>query len=436
MVIGIRRADKNDWEKRVPLIPEDVKYLNEKFGIKTLIQPSKIRAFADELYIAVGADVVEDINNANTIFAVKEIPLDFYQKDKTYIFFSHTIKGQEYNMPLLKKMMELRCNLIDYERIVNEANRRLIFFGKYAGIAGMIETLHALGQKFKLNGYQTPLGKIKQAYKYDSIEEAKKELTEIGNQISSEGISKELQPMVVGFAGYGNVSQGAQEIFDLLPIVKIKPGDLHKLEQLFEEEKTSRLFKVIFEEKDLVKPKEGTFELQDYYDHPEKYEGIFEKYIPQLTSLVNCIYWTEKYPRLVTKDFLKSSSYSNSKKKLSVIGDISCDIGGSIEITSKSTEPGDANYTYFPSSDDYKDGVQKDGITVMAVDNLPCEFPKESSEEFSSTLKNYVHEIVTSDFNQPFEELSLSYPIKKALILHRGELTKEYLYLNKYLAKE
>ena len=108
MIIGIRRADKNKWEKRVPLIPEDVRYLKNKFGIHTLIQPSNIRAYKNEDYKIAGAEVVENIHKANTIFAVKEIPLHFYRKNKTYIFFSHTIKGQDYNMPLLKKMMKLQ----------------------------------------------------------------------------------------------------------------------------------------------------------------------------------------------------------------------------------------------------------------------------------------------------------------------------------------
>jgi alpha-aminoadipic semialdehyde synthase len=184
-----------------------------------------------------------------------------------------------------------------------------------------------------------------------------------------------------------------------------------------------------------VKPKIGSFELQDYYDHPEKYESRFEQYIPYLTVLVNCIYWSLDYPRLVAKNYLHSDEYLNSNKKLIMIGDISCDINGSIEITNKVTEPGDAFYTYFPNDDDYKNGVEKNGITIMAVDNLPCEFPKESSAEFSSVLKNYVHEIANTDFNKTFDELTISFPIKKALILHRGELTKDYLYLNQFLTK-
>jgi saccharopine dehydrogenase (NAD+, L-lysine-forming) len=150
---------------------------------------------------------------------------------------------------------------------------------------------------------------------------------------------------------------------------------------------------------------------------------------------VNCIYWTNRYPRLVTKKYVTSVDYLNSKQKLMVVGDISVDVDGAIEITYKATDPGNAFYTYQPANDKFEDGIQKDGITIMAVDNLPCEFPKESSKEFSSILRNYVYEIVNEDFNKPFEELSLSNPIKKALILQNGELTKDYQYLKKYLKK-
>jgi alpha-aminoadipic semialdehyde synthase len=338
-------------------------------------------------------------------------------------------------MPLLKKMMELKCNLIDYERIVDESNRRLIFFSRYAGIAGMVETLHAFGQKLKFKGFHTPFEKIRQAYQYESIEEIVKDLNEIGNKIKSHGIPEGIQPLVIGVAGYGNVSKGSQEIIDILPVKEISPADLHNLNHLSKDELSKNLFKVLFKEEDLVRAKEGNFHLQDYYDHPEKYVGKFEEYLPYLTIVVNSIYWTDRYPRLVTKNFLKSNDYLRSDQKLMVIGDISCDINGAIEITYKTTDPGNAFFTYYEKSDTFEDGILKDGITIMAVDNLPCEFPKEASKEFSSVLKNFVYEITNADFSKSFDDLSLSYPIKKALILQQGELTKDYLYLNKFLTK-
>lgn len=431
-IIGIRREDKNEWERRVPLVPGDVKELKEKYGIKTVVQPSKIRTFRDEEYENAGAEINENLSEAGVILAVKEIPRHLFEKNKTYVFFSHTIKGQPYNMDMLKQMMSLKCNLIDYERILNEKNQRLIFFGQYAGLAGMIETLHAYGQKIKLQGYDTPLAKIKQAYNYNSLEEAKKEIEKIGEEIDENGFPVELSPIVVGFAGYGHVSRGAQEIFNLLPHKVISGHILEEMHENFSSD-NHNFYKVVFAEEDMVKPKQGDFELQDYYRHPEKYESRFETYLPYLNILVNCIYWTEDYPRFVTKKYLKNETILKSNLPLKVIGDITCDINGSIEITHKATMPDHPTYTYFAEDDRFEDGTQRTGVTVMAVDNLPCEFPKESSKEFSSVLKNFVNDMISADFKQDIDRLKLPYPLKQGLILHKGELTKEYLYMNEFI---
>ncbi|UCH93330.1 MAG: hypothetical protein JSV88_24055 [Candidatus Aminicenantes bacterium] len=433
-VIGIRREDKNQWERRAPLIPNDVRELKEKYGIKTIVQPSKIRIFTAEEYKNAGAEINEDLSQAKTVLAIKEIPPHLLEKNKTYAFFSHTIKGQPHNMPMLKRMMELKCNLIDYERVMNEKNLRLIFFGRYAGLAGMVETLHAFGQKLKLQGHHTPLEKIKQAFEYSSLEEAKKEIEAIGEEINEHGLPVELAPNVVGFAGYGNVSRGAQEIFNLLPHKVISAHILNEMYENFSEDNFN-FYKVVFNEEDMVRTrnKDEQFGLQDYYDHPEKYESRFELFLPYLDILVNCIYWTEDYPRFVTKEYLKNQTILRSNLTLKVIGDISCDINGSVEITYKPTMPDNPTYTYFAKDDRYEDGTQRTGVTVMAVDNLPCEFPRASSREFSSILKNFVNDIVSEDFNKGVDQLKLPYPLKKALILHKGQLTNDYLYMNKFI---
>lgn len=431
-IIGIRREDKNQWERRVPLIPDDVKELKEKYGIKTIIQPSKIRIFPDEEYVKAGAEINEDLGAASLVLAVKEIPVSLFQKNKTYVFFSHTVKGQDYNMGMLKHMMNLKCNLIDYERVVNEKNQRLIFFGKYAGLAGMIETLHAYGQKLKLQGYDTPLEKIKQPYEYGTVENAKKEIAAIGNEIDEVGLPVELAPIVFGFAGYGNVSRGAQEIFDLLPHKVISANILNEMYENFSMDNLN-FYKVVFSEDDMVTPKQGDFVLQDYYDHPENYTPVFEQYLSRLEVLVNGIYWAEAYPRPVTKEYLKNETVLKSNLKLKVIGDISCDIDGGIEITHKITKPDMPTFTYFANEDRFEDGTQRLGVTVMAVDNLPCEFSRASSRAFSSVLKEYVDNIVSTDFKTGFENLALSSPMRKALVLHNGEFPPDYKYMKEFL---
>jgi len=433
-VIGIRREDKNEWERRTPLIPSDVKELKEKYGIKTIVQPSKIRIYTDEEFKNAGAEINEDLSEASVVLAVKEIPISLFQQKKTYVFFSHTIKAQPYNMPMLKHMANLQCNLIDYERVVNEKNQRLIFFGKYAGLAGMIDTLHAFGQKLKLQGYSTPLERIKKSYEYKDLQEAEKEIKEIGEEINENGFPPELAPIVFAFTGYGNVSRGAQEIFNLLPFKAMSPEILFEMHENFTAD-NYHFYKIVFSEEDLVRPKdhEATFDLQDYYKHPEKYESKFEKYLPYINVLVNGIFWNESYPRFVRKEYLDNEAVLSSNLPLQVIGDISCDIDGSIEITTHSTKPDKPTYTYFPGENRYEEGTHRLGVTVMAVDNLPCEFSKESSQAFSAALKDFVNDMVTEDFNASYENLKLPYPLKTALVLHQGTLTPEYEHLKEHI---
>jgi alpha-aminoadipic semialdehyde synthase len=335
-------------------------------------------------------------------------------------------------MELLKRLMALKCNLIDYERIVNEKSQRLIFFSTHAGYAGMIETLVAFGQKMKLKGFDSPLAQIKQAFEYQSLEDAKEHIKQISCQISEKGLPEAFSPLVVGFAGDGNVSLGAQEIMDLLPIKEILPCHLDGIRNQKDVDRHT-IYKVIFREQDMVKPLSGEFELQDYYDHPEKYESTVEQHLPMLDILVNCIFWTEKYPRLITKDYLKAQAVSQADSNLSVIGDISCDIEGSIEITKEATMPDQACYTYFAETDTFEEGIPAKGITVMAVDNLPCEFSKGSSMFFSNVLKEFANDIVCADFGKSFDDLDLPYPIKKALILHNGQFTTDYTFMEKFI---
>jgi saccharopine dehydrogenase (NAD+, L-lysine-forming) len=433
-IIGIRREDKNEWERRVPLVPADVRWLKETHGIRTIIQPSAIRTFSDDEYRRAGAEVSDDLSRAGAVFAVKEIPASLFQEGKTYVFFSHTIKGQEYNLPMLKTLAARRCNLIDYERVLNEKNQRLIFFGRYAGLAGMLDTLHGFGMKQQARGIDSPFARIRQAYQYASLEEAKAAVEAVGAEIDERGFPQELCPLVVGFAGYGNVSRGAQEIFDLLPHKVLSAEALVEMIDNFSSD-TLNLVKVVFSEDDMVRPLQGTFDLQDYYARPERYESQFENYLPLLSVLVNCIYWTEKYPRLVSKEYLKNRTVMESTPRLQVIGDISCDINGSIEITREATKPDAAYYTYFAEEDRFADGVQPLGVTVMAVDNLPCEFPRESSIEFSSVLREFVPGIVAADFDRATEELELPQPIRKALVLHQGVFAPEYRYMNEFIKK-
>ena len=426
-IIGIRREDKNIWERRVPLIPEHVKKLKEEHGIETIIQPFERRAFLDKEYEEAGAIVKEDLSECPTVFAVKEIPIKLLQQDKVYIFFSHTIKGQDYNMPLLQKIMDLNCTLIDYEVIKDDKGRRLVFFGKYAGLAGMIDAIHGYGLRLKELGFTTPLLKIKPAYEYHSVDEAKAHIAEVGEEIKANGLPEEKAPYVFGFMGYGNVSNGAQDVFDVLPHKVITPEELKNLD-----DKSNNIFyKVVFKEEHMVEPKnpEDTFELYDYFNNPHKYKSKFEEYIPYLSLIVNAIYWTEDSPRFLTKEYFKSVK----DRKLDVICDITCDINGAVEFTVKSTESDNPAYVYNPEDDSITDGYAGDGILDIAVDNLPTELPRNSSIEFSNSLNQFVPGIVNADLTKSFDEVDFPPEIKRAVIVYKGELTKDFKYLEEFL---
>ncbi len=434
MKIGIRREDKSKWERRVVLIPEHVTLLKEKYGIHTVLQPSEIRIFTDEMYRKAGAIVQEDLSECPVVFGVKEMPSSFFLPGKTYVFFSHVIKGQLHNMPMLQRLMDLKCNLIDYEKIVNDKGQKLIFFGRHAGLAGMVDSLWAFGQRLKFEGLHTPFERVRKAYEYDSMEETKEALRKIGKEVSERGIPDDICPLVVGFTGYGNVSKGAQEILDCFPFIELTPEELLTLQKKNNISK-NHLYKVIFKEKDIVTPKDASknFELQDYFTYPEKYKSQFAQYIPHITILMNCIYWSLGSPRLVTKEALKQLSADGQQLKLKVIGDISCDIEGSIEITGKITEPDNPTFIYDPLKDEIMDGNEGNGVIVVARDNLPCEIPKEASTSFGEALVDFVPNLLAAHSSGKLDVMELPKEFQTALILHDGNLTKDYTYLKKFL---
>lgn len=435
-MIGIRREDKSKWEARVPLTPQDVARLSREHGLAFQVQTSPIRVFRDEEFRAVGAEVAERLTESRIIIGVKEIPAAFFEPGKTYVFFSHTIKRQPYNMPMLRRIVELGCTLIDYERIVDDQGRRLVFFGRYAGLAGMIDALWALGQRLKLEGVDNPFTAVRRAYEYRNLEHAKAEIGALGERIRTAGLPAGLRPLIVAFTGYGHVSQGAQEIYDLLPVREIRPHEMATAPAAANE-----CYQVVFREEDLVAPVAagGRFELQDYYQHPEKYRSTFFSYVPHMQMLVNCIYWEAKYPRLLTCAQLRelfdvghggpTLRGGSQRPRLRVIADISCDIEGSIECTVRPTEPGEPAYVYEPRTGQVHDGLAGDGPVILAVDILPCELPADASAYFGRTLSPYLPALAGADFDRPLAESGLPAELQRATIVYKGKLTEPYRYL-------
>ena len=427
--IGIRHEDKYELERRTPITPEHIAELRKKRPVEFLVQTSEKRVFRDEEYERAGAAITNSLDDCDVVFGVKEMPADIFRKNTAYIFFSHVIKGQPYNMPMLKSLMDAGATLIDYEKIENDAGRRLIFFGRYAGLAGMINSLWTTGQRLKELGFDTPLGGLKQAYQYTSLKEAKDAVRSAGRSLEKRGMPDELDPFVIAVTGAGNVAMGALEILNLLPCQEITAQQLKDGDFISD----TGLAAINLTVNDYIEHKRtGDFELMHYIDHPEEYQSKIESYLPRIDLFVNGLYWDERYPRLVTKKWLKRQ-HSNQELRLKVIGDVTCDIHGSIECTETATPIEEPVFMYNIESDTFQYGFEGEGIAVMAVDILPSELPKDSSEHFSSSLMPFLYEIANADFTAPLSELDLSDALKRALIVYRGELTPNFEYLRAYL---
>ena len=433
--IGIRLEDMYAWERRTPLTPDDAQRLQTGEGLEIVVQSSAKRAYTDDEYRSAGIPVVASLDDCPLIIGIKEIPNDQLAADKNYVYFSHTIKGQPYNMAMLQRLLDLNCTLIDYERIVDDGGRRLIFFGNFAGLAGMIDTLWALGQRLDHQGIRTPFAEIRRALDYRDLDDAKNHIARIGDTIRRDGLPEQVAPLVIGIAGYGNVSKGAQEILDLLPVEQIEPEELSGVHASSRLGRTV-IGKVVFEERHMAMPADPDqpFDLQTYYSHPERFRGRFETFLDELDVLVNCIYWEPRYPRLVTREHLRSRLESG-ELRLKVIGDITCDIEGSIEATVRATEPDNPVYVFDPRTGEAVDGVEGEGTVVMAVEILPTELPRESSSFFSRILAGLLPGLAAADLDKPIEQSGLPPELQRAVICHRGRLASAYTYLQEHLTQ-
>lgn len=430
-VIGIRLEDKSRWERRVPIVPADVARLRAESKLRFCVQPSPIRVYGDDDYRRAGAEIVEDLTQAKVVFSVKEVPMAKLAPGKTYAFFAHVIKGQAHNMPLLQRVLDLGITLIDYERISDENGHRLVKFGFEAGQAGMIDTFWALGQRLHQEGIETPFASIRQAYEYHDLAEVRVQLEKVAQKIRHQGVGTPDGPLVVGFTGRGSVSQGAQQIFDLLPHELVEPEQLAEVQ--FRPER-DRLFKVVFDKWHLAEPIETghPFHEQEYLRHPERYRERLPHFLPFLTVLVNGIYWTDRFPRFVPKSAI-DRLWRQGERRLRVIGDITCDIDGAVELTYKSTQPDQPTFIYDPETQAYQDGLEGPGLVILAVDNLPCELPKDASDQFSRSLAEFIPAIAKANYQVAFEELELPPEVHKAVIAHRGQLAPGYQYLRDHL---
>ncbi|KAI8992221.1 Saccharopine dehydrogenase-domain-containing protein [Pilobolus umbonatus] len=432
--LGIRRENKSRWERRSALSPEDVKKLIDETGTTVYIQPSTKRIFPDHVFEQHGAVLTEDLSKADIILGIKEIPVDALQKDKTYIFFSHTHKGNENNKPMLQSTVDKNIRLIDYELMKDETGKRLVAFGEFAGNAGMIDTFYGMGHRFLGLGYNTPFLYTSMAHAYPNLVEARLALNRMGEKITKDGTPKDFGPLIYAFTGSGNVNKGALDIFKEVPHEFVPVEDLQKIVN-DKNPNLKKIYGVQLDLNDYLEHKSTSkFEsYNDYITNPHNYQSTFhQKVAPYVNSVVTGAYWDDRYPRLLTNEQLKDIEILKKKGvikkgKMMNLADIVCDVRGAFECLSHSTNVEDGFFYYDAIEDKIHQNVEGHGIQVMGIDILPAEIPLESSQYFSSKLYPLVKEMVGQAPYPPSEELS---PIlRNAMITDQGQLTAEHAHL-------
>jgi alanine dehydrogenase len=397
--IGIIREGKVPPDHRVPLTPNQCKTIQTLYpNVEIIVQPSPVRAYKDEAYSAQGIRLNEDLSECDIIMGVKEVNIEDLIPDKKFIFFSHTIKKQPYNRNLLRAILEKKIQLIDYEVIKNKQNKRIIGFGRYAGIVG---TYNA----FRTFGLKKGLFDIKPAYKCRDRKEMEAEMANIVLPSDTK----------IVLTGYGRVGHGAREVIDLLPIKEVSPEEF--LKQKFTEPVFTQLEVEDYYGRIDAKP----FVKAEFYSNPELFQSTFKRYITEADVYIPCHFWSNKSPFIVTKE-----DFRNPNLKLSVVADISCDIDGPIACTIRPSKIADPIYGYNPITEKEDDFMNPGVIAVMAVDNLPCELPLDASEDFGNELmRNVLPVLLKSDPDHIIERAS-----ETSL---EGKLTEHFSYLQAYL---
>jgi saccharopine dehydrogenase (NAD+, L-lysine-forming) len=397
--LGVIREGKVPPDFRVPLTPKQCKSIELLYpNVKVQVQKSPIRTFKDEEYAALGIELVDSLEECDIIFGVKEVQIADLIPNKTYFFFSHTIKKQPYNRALLQTILDRKIRLVDYEVIKDKSNKRIIGFGRYAGIVGCYNA-------FLTYGLKTGTYEIKPAHLCHDRKEVEEEMKKIV-------LPKNFKVVLTGF---GRVGHGAKEIIDLLPIKEVTP------EEYLANEFNEPVFTQLEVEDYNGKIDGSEFTKQEFYTMPELFKSTFGRYALCSDMYIPCHFWSSKAPLILTNDVLLQAP-----RRLKVIADVSCDIDGPIASTIRASKIGNSIYGYDPETKSEVNFRDENAIAVMAVDNLPCELPKDASEDFGNELlKNVFPALFGEDPDRVIERASETN--------FDGELTEPFKYLEDYV---
>ena len=397
MKFAVIQERKSPPDRRVVLDPKSCKNLLSTFpSAELIIESSPIRAFSDIDYSSAGLEVVADVSAAEVLIGVKEVPIEALIPNKSYFFFSHTIKKQPYNRKLLQAILDKNITLYDHETLVNESNHRLIGFGYYAGVVGAYNGLRALG--LKLNCYELP------------------KATDLNDRAA---LNAQLDLLTIPnvkivLTGSGRVGQGAKEILDHLNIKKVSVDQ-------FLNNSFKKAVYVQLDVLDYCKRQDGTtLGKKDFFNYPEAYQSTFDRFTSVADFFIAGHFYGKGAPAFFTREQAKSPRFN-----LKVVADISCDIDGPVACTIRPSTIDKPIYGYDAETETEVNFSNASAIAVMAVDNLPCELPKDASEGFGQT---FVEKIIPAFFNQDAFGV-----LKRSKMTENGKLTDAFSYLQAYI---
>lgn len=397
MKFGIIKERKNPPDRRVVLSPEACTTLLENHEkARIIVEPSSIRVFKDQEYQKAGLEVASKMDDCDVLLGVKEVPIEDLIPQKKYFFFSHTIKKQPYNRKLLQAVLDKKIELYDHEVITNLKGQRLVAFGRYAGIVGAYNAFRTYGLK------------------HDLFELPKAETLTNQQALIDELKKVELPKMKIVLTGKGRVGSGAVEILEGMGLKKVDVNDY--LNTDFDE--------AVFCQIDVsdynlrIDGTKGNY--QDFFDHPEKYKSNFFRFAKVSDLYIAGHFYGDGAPYLFTREDAKQADF-----KISVVADISCDIDGPVATTIRASTIADPIYGYHAASEKEVDFQDKGAIAVMAVDNLPCELPRDASTGFGTAFLNYM---IPAFFNNDQDGI-----LERARMTQNGKLTERYSYLQDYV---
>jgi alanine dehydrogenase len=396
--IGIIKETKTPPDKRVPVTPAQVDTIQTRFpSVKMCVEPSPLRCFTDEEYQYLGVDLECDMTTCDILFGVKEVKIDALIPNKTYLFFAHVAKKQPYNRELLRAILAKNITLIDYEYLTRPDGTRIVAFGRWAGIVGAYNALRARGNR--TNNFT-----LKPAHECHDMEELFAGLKKI-----------KLKPIKILITGGGRVAHGAMETLSQLNLRQVTPKEF--LEQTFDEPVVCQI-----EPMHYVKRTDGQlFDMQHFIQHPREYNSVFKPYTKVTDIFIACHFWDNQSPKFINK-----KDYLEPDFNISVIADVSCDINGPIYSTQRASTIAEPFYGYNPQLDVIEPAFTRPtNITVMAVDNLPGELPRDASREFGRDLFERVFPALIEDDHECV--------IERATITKNGKLTPKFAYLQDYV---